>query len=248
MSPFAVAATLWFWLVFLVTSPICLALGTVLWLVTLPFDADKRALHWFVTRWTFQYLRAWPGWSVRVRGREHLPKEPCVLVANHQSMADVVAVMGIRYPFKFVSKASLFSLPIVGWLMRMMKYVSLERGRHGSTRAMMDVCRFWLRCGMSVLIFPEGTYSTEKMLPFKRGAFVLAVEEKVPVVPVVLRGTDGLIRGDGPWMNARARIVVEVLPAISADAFNGDVAALSDHVRAQFLAREELQAGERGTR
>lgn len=230
-------ASLWFWFVFAVTSPLCFVLATLLFLVTAPFDPDRRALHAFVTRWTFQYLRAWPLWRVRVTGREHLPQDACVLIANHQSMADVVAAMGLFYPFKFVSKSSLFSLPLVGWMMRMLRYVSLERGRHGSTRKMMDDCRFWLRRGMSVLIFPEGTYSERpELLPFKRGAFALAQEEQVPLVPVLIRGTRDLVEGDGPWMRARARIEVEVLPPVMPEALDVDPQALADRLREQMGA------------
>ena len=67
---------------------------------------------------------------------------------------------------------------------------------------MMAQCRGWLRRGMPVLLFPEGTYSGGgPLLPFKRGAFLLAIEEQVPIVPVVIRGTAELVHEDGPWMN-----------------------------------------------
>ena len=97
------------------------------------------------------------GWRATVRGRELVPNGPCVIIANHQSMADVVAMMGLYRQFKFVSKASLFSLPIVGWTMRMARYVSLHRGKPKSTHAMLTECRRLLRAGMSVVLFPEGT-------------------------------------------------------------------------------------------
>ena len=233
----SVLTTLWFWGVFALTAPICLALGTLLVFVTLPWDRDRRALHAFICRWTFNYLRASPLWRTRVYGRERLPRGPCVLVAKHQSMADPVAAMGLFYPFKFVSKASLFSLPAVGWLMSMARYVRLERGRAGSTRLMMIDCRRWLRRGMPVLIFPESTYSPgPEMLPFKRGAFVLAAEERVPVVPIAIRGTAELVHGDGPWFSARSRIEVEVLPPIHPDEVGGDPAALLSRAREQLRA------------
>ncbi len=227
-----IPTTLWFWLAFAVTGPLCVLFGTLLFLVTAPFDPDRRVLHAFISRWTFQYLRASPLWRVRVLHRERLPEGPCVIIANHQSMADIVAVMGLFHPFKFVSKASLFSVPLVGWMMRMARYIGVERGRHGSTRDMMEQCRGWLRRGMPVLLFPEGTYSSGgPLLPFKRGAFLLAMEEKVPLVPVALRGTAELIREDGPWMNARARIQVEVLPPVMPEDLGTDPAVLSMRMR-----------------
>lgn len=224
-----------YWLIFALTAPLEVLAGTLVFLATAPFDPDRRVMHAFICRWTHQYLRVIPSWRVRVTGRELLPKGPCVLVANHQSMADVVAVMGLYHPFKFVSKASLFKLPLVGWMMRMAGYISLERGRTRSTQQMMEACRDALRRGMPVLLFPEGTYSTGgKMLPFKRGAFQLALEEKVPLVPVVLRGTTGLVEGDGPFMSPRCDISVRVLPPISPETFGEDAGELAAKVRGRF--------------
>lgn len=233
----ATVASLWFWTVFVVTAPLCFLLGALLFLVTAPFDPERHVLHAFICRWTFQYLRVWPGWRVQVRGRERLLRGPAILVANHQSMADVVAAMGLFHPYKFVSKASLFSLPLVGWMMWMARYVAIDRGRAGSTRQMMDRCRAWLRRGVPVLIFPEGTYSAgNKMLPFKRGAFVLAIEEQVPIIPVVLRGTSTLVHEDGPWMNGRADVEVEVLEPIQVNELGDASEVLSDRVRAALAA------------
>ncbi|MGZ3461435.1 MAG: lysophospholipid acyltransferase family protein [Archangium sp.] len=229
-------ATLWFWAVFGLTLVPGFLLGGVLWLVTLPFDPDRHVLHTFVCRWCFQYLRCWPGWRVRVAGRELLPQGPCVLVANHQSMADIFAAMGLFHPYKFVSKASLFQVPLVGWMMSLLRYVRVERGRPQSMRGMLEMCRAWLRRGMPVLLFPEGTYAVGgQLLPFRRGAFRLALEEGVPLVPVVLQGTTELVDGDGPWMNPRARVSIRVLPPVRPEDFGGDDAALAERVRGLFL-------------
>jgi len=229
-------ATLWLWLVFGLTAVPGFVVGVALWLVTLPFDPERRVLHAYVCRWCFQYLHIWPGWRARVEGRELLPEGACVLVANHQSMADILAAMGLFHPFKFVSKASLFRVPLVGWMMSLLRYVRVERGRLQSMREMLEVCRAWLRRGMPVLIFPEGTYAEGgRLLPFRRGAFRLAVEERVPVVPVVLEGTTELVEGDGPWMNPRARVRVRVLPAVHPEDFGEDDGALADRVRGLIL-------------
>ncbi len=204
--------TFWYWLVFCPTIVFGWCLAVPLWLATMPFDPSQKILHLFVNTWVFQYLKIWPGWSVKVLHRDRIPKGPCVFVVNHQSMADVVAVMGLRTQYKFVSKETLFTLPIVGWTMKMLKYIRVERGKPHSMHQMVEECRSWIRKGVPVLIFPEGTYASDpkKLLPFKRGAFMIALEEKVPLVPVFLRGTTELIHEDGPWMSPRARITVEV--------------------------------------
>jgi len=214
-SPASAAVTVAFWGVVTLTMPVLFILATLLFLVTAPFDPDRRVLHVFVCRCCHAYLRVNPFWRVRVEGRERIPRGASVLVVNHQSMADVATCMGLHRPFKFVSKASLFSLPIVGWAMRMLRYVRLERGRPHSTRAMLEECRRWLRRGMAVLMFPEGTYAPgDALLHFKPGAFVLARDEGVPLVPVLLSGTRALVVGDGPWMAPRVDIRVRVLDPV----------------------------------
>ena len=84
----------------------------------LALSDDHVLLHSLVCRWCHGlWLHLSPGWKTRIEGRELLPSGPCVLVVNHQSAADILAVMGLFHPYKFVAKASLFSLPIVGWMM-----------------------------------------------------------------------------------------------------------------------------------
>jgi 1-acyl-sn-glycerol-3-phosphate acyltransferase len=214
-SPASAAVTVAFWAVVVLTMPLLFLVASLLFVLTAPFDPDRRVLHAFVCRVCHAYLHVNPFWRVRVEGRERIPRGASVLVVNHQSMADVAACMGLHRPFKFVSKASLFALPVVGWAMRMLRYVRLERGRPHSTRAMLEDCRRWLRRGMAVLMFPEATYAPgEALLHFKPGAFILARDERVPLVPVLLSGTRALVLGDGPWMAPRVDIRVRVLDPV----------------------------------
>jgi 1-acyl-sn-glycerol-3-phosphate acyltransferase len=236
-SPASAAVTVAFWAVVVLTMPLLFLVAVVLFAVTAPFDPDRRVLHAYVCGSCHAYLHLNPFWRVRVEGRERIPRGASVLVANHQSMADVATCMGLRRPFKFVSKASLFSLPVVGWAMRMLRYVRLERGRPHSTRAMLEECRRWLRRGVAVLMFPEGTYAPgETLLHFKPGAFVLARDERVPLVPVLLSGTRALVVGDGPWMSPRVDIRVRVLDPVEFPA-GADAVQVAAAMRERF-ARE----------
>ncbi len=231
--------TLLFSLVLLLTAPVCVVLGVALLLVTFPFDRDRRLLHAFVCHWTFGYLRLNPAWRIRIEGRERLPPGPAVLVANHQSLADIVVAMGLFHPYKFVSKVSLFRVPLLGWMMHLIRHIPLHRGRPRSTWAMLEMSRAWLRRGVAVFFFPEGTYSEgEELLPFKSGAFLLAIEEQVPVVPILLQGTRALVAGDGPWLSPRADVLLTVLPP-RVPAQDADAQAVAEAVRA------ELQRGGR---
>ncbi|HEX4803610.1 MAG TPA: lysophospholipid acyltransferase family protein [Myxococcaceae bacterium] len=224
-----------FWSIFAVTAPLGVVIGFLLAATTAPFDADRRLIHSFICRFVFSYLRLNPLWQVRVEGRERISDRPSVLVANHQSMADIVACMGLFRQYKFVSKVSLFSLPLVGWMMRLAKYVRLERGSVRSTQQMLDQCRFWLRRGISVLFFPEGTYGTGgELLPFKRGAFLLAIQERVPLIPVLIEGTPSLVFEDGPWFNPRCAIRVSVLPPIEPGQLGDSEGELAQRVRVLF--------------
>jgi len=236
-SPASAAVTVAFWVVVGLTMPLLFLVAALLFAVTAPFDPDRRVLHAFVCWSCHAYLHVNPLWRVRVEGRERIPRGASVLVVNHQSMADVAACMGLHRPFKFVSKASLFSLPVVGWAMKMLRYVRLERGRPHSTRAMLDQCRHWLRRGMSVLMFPEGTYAPgAALLHFKPGAFVLARDERVPMVPVLISGTRDLVVGDGPWMAPRVNIRIRVLDPVDFPA-GADAVQVATAMRERF-ARE----------
>ena len=224
-----------FWSIFAVTAPLGVVIGFLLAATTAPFDADRRLIHSFICRFVFSYLRLNPLWQVRVEGRERISDRPSVLVANHQSMADIVACMGLFRQYKFVSKVSLFSLPLVGWMMRLAKYVRLERGSVRSTQQMLDQCRFWLRRGISVLFFPEGTYGTGgELLPFKRGAFLLAIQERVPLIPVLIEGTPSLVIEDGPWFNPRCAVRLSVLSPIEPAQLGDSEAELAQRVRVLF--------------
>ncbi len=236
-----VLVTAVFWTLFAVTAPIATLLTFLIRAVTAPFDPDRKWPHLFVCHYSVALLRFNPFWDLQVIGREKLPEGPAVLVANHSSMADIPVCMALFREFKFVSKHSLFNLPLVGWCMRLIRHVSVDRASASAMGRMMADCQRWLSRGVKVLIYPEGTYSADgKLLPFKRGAFSLAVAGQLPLVPIVLEGTRSLVVEDGPWMFPRCRIRVRVLDPILPAQFGGDDAALAKEVRALF--ERELSA------
>ena len=160
---------------------------------SLLFDRGTRGLIHGVARiWACSIMAVNPVWRLKVEGRENIePGRNYVLVANHQSLLDILVVLaGLPLHFKFMAKAELFSIPFIGWHMKLAGYIPLDRSSRESGRKAVFAAREWLRKGVSVLFFPEGTRSPDGQLhPFKMGAFKVAQEEKVPILPIVIDGT-----------------------------------------------------------
>jgi len=222
-----------YWLFVVVTMPIFFVGALLVFLVSWPFDRRRIALHLYSCCWASFYIYANPLWRARIEGRERLPwRGAAVLVANHLSLVDILVLYGLYRPFKWVSKAEIFKVPVVGWNMALNDYVRLTRGDRESIRSMMDHCRAHLARGAPVLIFPEGTRSrTGALQPFKDGAFRLAFEAKVPVIPIALRGTYETLPKHGLALRQRMDARVQVLPPIDPAGFQS-VEALREAVRA----------------
>jgi 1-acyl-sn-glycerol-3-phosphate acyltransferase len=226
-----------YWLFALVTMPPLLLGALVVFLVTVPFDRRRLAIHLYSCFWGGLYVRANPFWRLRVVGRQRIPwRGPAVLVANHLSLVDILALYLLFRPFKWVSKAELFRIPIVGWNMRLNDYVPLVRGDRESIRQMMDHCRRHLDRGSPVLIFPEGTRSRDgRLQPFKDGAFRLAVEAGVPLIPIAVSGTSEALPKHGVKLGPMRDGEVRVLAPLDPRAFEGPD-ALKEAARAALLA------------
>ncbi|MEZ4466360.1 MAG: lysophospholipid acyltransferase family protein [bacterium] len=236
MLPLRACASVLTWLFFAALLLVCLTLALVLAPFT-AWDPDRRMLHAVVAHLAAAWLWLHPLLAVRVVGRDRLPGGPAVFVANHQSMLDILLCLGLRWQFRFVSKASLFRVPLLGVLMRLLGYLSIERGQTGSARRLMDQARGVLARGSAVLFFPEGTYGPGgPLLPFRRGAFVLAIEAGVPVVPIVLRGTRETVPGDALLLRLPGRLRATILPPIPPGDLGTDARALAERVRALMTA------------
>jgi 1-acyl-sn-glycerol-3-phosphate acyltransferase len=230
--------TVLFWSYMLVSNPV-LWLGALgVFAGSVPFDRRRKLLHKYTSAWAFHYVKLMPMWKTAFTGREQIKDDQTyVLVANHQSLGDILVLFGLFKHFKWVSKAEIFKVPFVGWNMRMNDYVPLVRGDAASIEKMLDECRRHLRSGSSVMLFPEGTRSTDGQIkPFKRGAFALAKELGLPIVPIVVDGTHdalpkhGLVFRQADVLSMRIR----VLEPIAADAADS-VQALSDLVREKMV-------------
>ena len=174
------------------------------------------------------------GIKVEVTGREQIPLgQACIFLSNHVSNLDPPVLLPMLPGRSSVLlKKELMRIPILGTAMRMAKFVPVERGSRPETAAAsVAAAADALRCGLHILIFPEGTRSKDGRLgKFKKGPFYLAYETGAPIVPVVITGTERMMRkGSAAIAPGVAR--VRMLEAIRPQEY-GSRDALMEAVRA----------------
>lgn len=222
-----------FWIITAIMTLAVFLVALILTILLFPFDRKRKLVHAQGFWWADGIVASNPFWHITVQGLEHIdPRKTYVLVANHQSFADIVVVYKTHMQFKWVAKEILFKVPVFGWTMSLMKYIRLSRGEFGSIKKTYRQAAEWLREGVSVLFFPEGTRSSSnEMSSFKNGAFKLAIKEKKPILPLRIDGGREVIPR-GSWIfKARATCRLTVLPEIDTSAFSPkDFTALRDSV------------------
>jgi len=127
-----------------------------------------------------------------------------VLMVNHQSALDIpllLAVIPAEWRTVFWAKTSLFRIPVLGWAMGMLGHMPIDRIDRSTAGHMMARSIERAQEGRSLLVFPEETYSPDdRLLPFQRGGFVLALKMKLPILPVGIRGTREALPPRGRWL------------------------------------------------
>ncbi len=185
-------------------------------LFTFFFDKKRRIPHWLCFWWSDALIALNPYWRVNVTGLENIARgRTYVIVANHQSMADIALLFQTRMQFKWVAKESLFRVPILGWCMSLVRHVRLARNNLSSIRHAYKQAETWVDKGISVMFFPEGTRThTGAMGKFRNGAFKLACEKQIPILPIAIDGTFTVMPRGGLSFNPAAAITMTVLPVM----------------------------------
>jgi 1-acyl-sn-glycerol-3-phosphate acyltransferase len=198
------------------TSILFFIMAFVIWSWTVLFDRRLVLLHLFTSFWASLYLWVVPSWSISIKGRDKIKKDRTYLVvSNHQSQLDILAAFNLFFHFKWVSKAEIFKLPMIGWNMSLNRYIKLKRGVGESVRKMIIHCEKTLAQGSSIYFFPEGTRSRTGLLkPFKTGAFSLAHKTRTPILPIVINGTKNALPKHSLNFHGRHAITIEVLDEI----------------------------------
>jgi len=152
--------------------------------------------------------------------REHLP---CIFVSNHCSNVDIWAVTpALPMETKFVIKESLFRWPVLGPTLRRAQYISIDRRDQRRAIESLRLAGRRIRNGLPVIVFPEGTRSLDGRLgPFKKGAFHMALQAGVPIVPVAISGSFDVLR-PGAWRVYPGSVQVRFLPPIDVTRFQPD--------------------------
>jgi 1-acyl-sn-glycerol-3-phosphate acyltransferase len=212
----------------------------VIYAFTAPFDKGRYAAGRAFRLVGVIAMRLNTRWNFHVRGSLADPRRPYVVVSNHESYADVFLISCFPWEMKWLSKDTMFKIPCMGWMMQMAGDIKLVRGDRDSTLNAIAQCRDRLAKRVSVMIFPEGTRSkTHEMLPFKDGAFRLAIESGAPILPIAVAGTRNAM-AKGTFKFLRARALAQVLEPIDTSTMT-----LNDIPRLKQMTRERIEVGRR---
>ena len=203
------------------------------------FDARGRWQHWCARTWSRMIL-ATSRIRVSAEGLDLLGQgSPMILCVNHQSSMDIPVLLAhLPFQFRFVAKRSLFRYPFMGWHMRRSGYIAVGRDKPGEARKSVEEAADRIRQGYPVVIFPEGGRSRDgDFLPFKPGAFHLAILAGVPITPVTLTGTMAALPPDSVHILPGEVEMIVHPPIPTAGVKRDDAAALGQKVRNQMLSR-----------
>jgi 1-acyl-sn-glycerol-3-phosphate acyltransferase len=227
--------SIWIW----TASAVLILLWTPLLFVIWLSDRDPRRVR--TGRWFRRLGRVFAKlnpWRIRISGLENLQADGVyVVVSNHQSLADIPVISHLKIDTKWLAKAELFRMPVVGWMLRMARDIPVERSDRGkSARALMQ-CAQRLRQRCSVVFFPEGSRSLDgQVKPFAEGPFKLAIREQVPILPLVVEGSGNALPKHSWVFGATQDIHLQVMPAVSVAGWDpSQSASLRDTVRQRIV-------------
>lgn len=210
------------WIIGLCFMVVLFPLTFIIWLLVLPFDRERVVIHWLLV---YQGLiLSWliPIWKIDIEGREKaVTGATYMIISNHQSMLDILLLNCLRYKFKWISKIENINLPFLGWYLRMAGYITVNRGNEESKAEMLEKSYRCLKRGISIMIFPEGTRSLNQEIGFfKRGAFQLAIQAEVPILPILIDGTGGILPKHGLIFGSGHHITIRVLDPVQPASFD----------------------------
>jgi len=199
-------------IVFVVFTTFFGVVGIILSLTYRPF-----VVPYAVKPWAKSNLWA-AGIKLQVQGLENLPKDPCIIMFNHQSALDILAYMSILpIDWRAIMKKEVGQIPFIGWVARLSGHYLVARDGSSSDTKEVKKIVSKIRLGPSVVVAPEGTRGKDgKLLPFQKGGFLIAVLARVPVVTMVITGGAELLSKGSRHPNPGI-MKIKLLPPISVD-------------------------------
>lgn len=228
------------WVTMAVTSVIITPFFLLVWAGTFWWDRRRVVAHMMGTFWAWHYQSLIPFWKLYLEGREKIPwNRPVILVANHRSLVDILALYKIRRPFKWTSKDENFRLPFIGMVLSLTNSIRIKRESMRSGAQFLAQAETEIKKGSSILIFPEGTRSRKReMRSFKEGAFLLAKKMGCGVIPIIHIGSENTFDRDSWVLKGKTSIHIQVLDEITPD----EVQKL-ETVELLNLVREKMETG-----
>ena len=206
------------------------------------FDKNGKMLHFYVAvPWAKVVL--WVcGIKVRAKGQENIDASvPRIYVTNHQSYFDIFALLAnINVDFKFIVKQELMKIPLFGFTMRKAGYIGIEREDMRKALKSINVAARKVKGGVSILIFPEGTRSTDgRLQSFKKGGLHLAYKSGCDIVPVNITNSYRIVPKGSLKIN-KGSIDMQIGKPISVKGYNRkNISKLMDCVRDAMLRQME---------
>jgi len=215
---------------------------SILWYCTfgfilLLFKPKREVIQWVAHGWgRFNLNHAHI--TLELHGQDHLSKTPAIFVINHQSMLDLFIMSALLPDHTLpIAKKSFIYIPILGWFLKAVGVVLIDR--HNPLKALegMKQAREMIEQGISIVIAPEGTRTqTGELGPLKKGAFYLAMQTKLPMIPIIIAGAYDLFPKSS-WIPRPGTVTVTITPPLSTHAWTPET--LSQHitqVRSFFLS------------
>lgn len=209
------------WIIGICFMVVLFPLTFIIWLVVLPFDKKRIIVHWLLVNQSFILTRIMPVWGIKTKGREKaISGTTYVVISNHQSILDILFINSLRYNYKWISKIENVKLPFLGWYLKMADYITVDRDNEESKAEMLEKSLAYLKNGTSIMLFPEGTRSSDSEIGFfKRGAFQLAIQAGVPILPIVIDGTGGILPKHGLLFRSGNHVKVRVYDPVMPESF-----------------------------
>jgi 1-acyl-sn-glycerol-3-phosphate acyltransferase len=194
----------------------------IIWFLTYPFDNERTLFHWWMVIHSIIIVRLIPIWKIEISGREKVNRgTPYIIISNHQSMLDILILNCLRYRYRWISKVENSRVPVLGWYLKMAKYITIDRGNPESREIMLGKSVESLRKGISIMIFPEGTRSLDSEIgPFKLGAFQMAIMADKTILPVIVDGTGKVLPKRGLVFSPGQILKIRILDPVHPGMFN----------------------------